>query len=142
MERGFKFIKNNAFELDNVFLKSQRRIGALMMVMTLCLIVYNFAQYKLRSYLKTHGDYLPNQLGKPVQNPTSQWIFSIMSSIGVAEINQDEKVHLIITNVHLIHQKIISFFGDNAKKIYGLPKELQPAEIILNQKSWLDWCGM
>lgn len=142
VERGFKFIKNNAFELDNVFLKSQRRIGALMMVMTLCLIVYNFAQYKLRSYLKTHGDYLPNQLGKPVQNPTSQWIFSIMSSIGVAEISQGEKIHSIITNVHSIHQKIISFFGDNAKKIYGLPKELQPTDITLNQKNWLDWCGM
>ncbi|NDE64143.1 MAG: IS1634 family transposase, partial [Chlamydiae bacterium] len=45
VESGFKFIKNNAFELDSFYLKTPARIGALMMIMTLCLMVYNFAQY-------------------------------------------------------------------------------------------------
>ena len=142
VEAGFKFIKNDTFELDNVFLKSQRRIGALMMVMTLCLMVYNFAQHKLRSYLKTHNEYLPNQLGKPIQNPTSQWIFAIMATIAVVEIKQGEKLRWIITNVHPLHQKIISFFGNNAKKIYDIPIDLQPDDVKLNQKNWLAWCGM
>lgn len=142
VEGGFKFIKNDTFELDNVFLKSQRRIGALMMVMTLCLMVYNFAQHKLRGYLKEHGDYLPNQLGKPIQNPTSQWIFAIMASIAVVEIKQGGKLLWIITNVHPLHQKIISYFGGNAKKIYDVSIELQPGDVHLNQKNWLAWCGM
>jgi transposase len=142
VEGGFKFIKNDTFELDNVFLKSQRRIGALMMVMTLCLMVYNFAQHKLRSYLKEHGDYLPNQLGKPIQNPTSQWIFAIMASIAVVEIKQGGKLQWIITNVHPLHQKIISYFGGNAKIIYDVPIALQPGDVKLNQKNWLAWCGM
>ena len=142
VEAGFKFIKNDTFELDNVFLKSQRRIGAMMMLMTLCLMVYNFAQYKLRSYLKKHGDYLPNQLGKPVQNPTSQWIFAILASISVVEINQGGKWQWIVTNVHPLHQKIISFFGSSAKEIYDIPLDLEPAHIQLNQKTWLEWCGM
>ena len=113
-----------------------------MMVMTLCLIVYNFAQYKLRNYLKENGDHLPNQLGKPIQNPTAQWIFSIMASIAVVEITQNMKLQWIITNVHPLHQKIISFFGNNAKKIYDIPTELQPEDVVLNQKNWLAWCGM
>ena len=142
IEAGFKFIKNDAFELDSVFLKTQSRIGALMMVMTLCLMVYNFAQYKLRNYLKENGDHLPNQLGKPIQNPTAQWIFSIMASIAVVEITQNMKLQWIITNVHPLHQKIISFFGNNAKKIYDIPTELQPEDVVLNQKNWLAWCGM
>lgn len=47
VESGFRFIKDPWFMVDSVFLKSPRRIAALMMVMTLCLLVYNIAQYKL-----------------------------------------------------------------------------------------------
>ena len=32
VESGFKFIKNNAFELDSFYLKTPARIGALMMI--------------------------------------------------------------------------------------------------------------
>ena len=42
VETGFKFIKDNAFELDSFYLKTPERIGALMAVMTFCLLVYNF----------------------------------------------------------------------------------------------------
>jgi transposase len=51
-ESGFKFIKDNAFEVDSIFLKKPGRISALMMVMTICLMVYGFAQYYLREQLK------------------------------------------------------------------------------------------
>ena len=57
VERGFRFLKDPWFMVDSVFLKSPRRIEALMMVMTLCLLVYNVAQYHLRDKLKAnlHG---------------------------------------------------------------------------------------
>ena len=44
--------------VDSVFLKSPQRVVALMM-MTLCLLVYNIAQFKLRSRLKEIGEILP-----------------------------------------------------------------------------------
>ena len=78
-ESGFKFIKNNAFELDSFYLKTPSRIGALMMIMTLCLMVYNVAQYKLRKCLDENDDVLPNQVGKPIKNPTIKWIAELMS---------------------------------------------------------------
>jgi hypothetical protein len=90
----------------------------------------------------SNEDHLPNQLGKPIQNPTSQWIFSIMALIRVIEINQSGKLQWIITNIHPLHQKIISFFGNNAKRIYDVPIALQPEDVLLNQKNWLAWCGM
>lgn len=142
VETGFKFIKNDAFELDNVFLKSQSRIGALMMVMTLCLLVYNFAQYELRMLLKAENDVLPNQVGKPILNPTAQWIFTLMASIAVVEIYDDGKLKSIITNVQPLHEKIIAYFGVNAKHIYGVPIDLVPSQVKLNQKIWLEWCGL
>jgi transposase len=48
VERGFRFIKDPLFHLSGVFLKKPERIDALMMVMTLCLMVYNAGQYVVR----------------------------------------------------------------------------------------------
>jgi transposase len=70
VEGGFRFVKDPWFMVDSIFLKSPKRIEALMMVMTLCLMVYNIAQYKLGESLKEKEDTLPNQLGKEVKNPT------------------------------------------------------------------------
>jgi transposase len=54
VERGFRFLKDPWFMVDSIFLKSPKRIEALMM--TLCLLVYNVAQYQLRERLKENND--------------------------------------------------------------------------------------
>jgi len=48
VERGFRFLKDPWFMVDSIFLKSTKRIEALMMLMTLFLLVYNIGQYRLR----------------------------------------------------------------------------------------------
>ena len=70
VEGGFRFLKDPWFMLDSFFVKTRRRIEALMMVMTLCLLVYNFSQYQVRKKLQDNADTVPNQLGKPIDNPT------------------------------------------------------------------------
>ena len=55
-ESGFKFIKDNSFEVRSIFVKKPERISALMMVMTLCLMVYSLAQYTLRNTLLVAND--------------------------------------------------------------------------------------
>jgi len=40
VERGFRFLKDPMFMASTLFLKSTKRLMALMMVMTLCLLVY------------------------------------------------------------------------------------------------------
>ena len=124
VERGFGFLKDPWFMVDSIFLKSERRIEALMMVMTLCLLVYNIAQYKLRHALKEQEETLPNQLGKPIQNPTVKWIFQLMEGIGIVRMYRMELVKSlereIITNLDSLRRKIIGLFGDTALKMYGL----------------------
>lgn len=143
VESGFKFIKNNAFELDSFFLKTSARIGALMMIMTLCLMVYNFAQYHLRKCLKENDDVLPNQQGKAIQNPTMKWIAEIMVTIAVVTIQTDSMIQRIVTNINQIQRKIIAYFGKWALKIYGLPSDYQQNDIPYhNYKNFLDWCEM
>lgn len=143
VESGFKFVKNNAFELNSFYLKTPARIGALMMVMTLCLMIYNFAQYHLRKCMEEQDDVLPNQVGKPVKNPTMKWIAELMNMIAVVTIVTDGKRHRIVTNVKKVHQRIIAYFGKHALEIYGLPPDLERVKINHdNYKNLLHWCEM
>lgn len=123
VEGGFRFVKDPWFMVDSIFLKSPKRIEGLMMVMTLCLMVYNIAQYKLRESLKEKGDTLPNQLGKKVRNPTMRWIFQIMEGIGIIQFfkrNICDPVREVITNLNDLRKKIIYHFGTTACSMYGL----------------------
>lgn len=147
VESSFKFMKDNAFELDSFFLKTPERITALMMVMTLCLMVYNFAQAHIRQCLKEHDETLPNQLGKPVQNPTMKWIAELMNVIAVVTIATNNQKHRVVTNLKPVHHQIISYFGQYALKIYGISTELarvagySPGAIEQNNyKNRLSWC--
>ncbi len=81
VERGFRFIKDPLFHLSGVFLKKPERIDALMMVMTLCLMVYNAGQYQVRKELEVQQESILNQVGKPTKKPTLGWIFQKMSGI-------------------------------------------------------------
>jgi transposase len=96
--------------VDSIFLKSPKRIEALMMVMTLCLLVYNIAQYKLRQSLITKGETIPNQLGKEIKNPTVRWIFQIMEGIGIIRFFDGslcKTIKEMITNLNALRKKII-----------------------------------
>jgi transposase len=123
VEGGFRFLKDPWFMVDSIFLKSPRRIEALMMIMTLCLMIYNVGQYKLREQLKIQKITLPNQLGKEVENPTLRWIFQIMEGIGVVYFYNKSLSHTVrevITNLSELRKKIILLFGKTAAWIYGV----------------------
>lgn len=123
VENGFRFLKDPWFMVDSVFLKKNTRIEALMMVMTLCLLVYNVAQYKLRQALKEKNETLPNQLGKAIKTPTMRWIFQLMEGAGVVQFYEDKIDHPtkeIVTNLNALRKKIILLFGKAATQMYGL----------------------
>lgn len=121
VERGFAFLKDPWFMVSSIYLKSRNRISALMMVMTLCLLVYNFAQYKVRKALRDANETLPNQVKKQIKNPTLKWLFLTME--GIAVVNVETKVNSFkkgfVSNLTPVRKKIISLFGVSAENIYG-----------------------
>ena len=77
VERGFRFLKDKSFHVSEVSLKKEERIEALSMIMVLCLLIYSYAEWKLREKLKETGESVPNQLKKPTQKPTMRWVFQL-----------------------------------------------------------------
>jgi transposase len=66
VERGFRFLKDPLFLASSVFVKKPERIVALGFIMVLCLLVYRFAEYRLRSQLAQTDQTLPNQIKRLV----------------------------------------------------------------------------
>lgn len=117
-EGGFKFIKDNAFELDSIFLKTPARISALMMIMTLCLMVYGVSQYDLRLALKKAEKTLPNQKRKPTEMPSMKWIYYLFSGVHELTVTIDNRTKTLVINVNNLLREIIGYFGERAKAIY------------------------
>lgn len=119
-ERGFRFLKDSSFHASSVFLKKPERIQALMMVMTLCLMIYNLSDYLLRQRLKQENTTLPNQVKKPVTNPTFRWISHMMQGIVVVYLSGHDGMRETVVNLSEVTCKVIRLFGKEAEEIYGL----------------------
>ena len=115
-ERGFRFIKDPLFFADSLFVKNPERVETMMMLMALCLLVYNLGQRQLRIALKTQKATVKNQLNKPTESPTLRWIFQCFQWIHIL-ITQGVYRILNLTNEHC---SILQFLPNSCQKYYLL----------------------
>ena len=97
-ESGFKFIKDDTFEVSSIFLKKPERIAALMMVMTLCLMIYGVSQYNFREALAAAKDTIPNQLKKEVASPSMKWVYRLFYGVQVVTLTLKGLTQEIVIN--------------------------------------------
>jgi len=107
-ERGFRFLKDPQFLASSLYLKKPERIMALLMVMTVCLLVYAALEYRIRTALKEHAATFPDQKGKRIQNPTARWVFHYFVGIHVLYIPGQG---LMILNLTDEHQHLLQLLG-------------------------------
>lgn len=119
VERGFRFLKEPAFMIPSVFLKSQKRIVALAMVMCLCLLVYMIAQRYLRHRLERARATVPNQLGKATRTPTMRWIFQLFEGVHLLIHRTQAGLKEIILNMNPLRHHILAILGPQFEKIYA-----------------------
>lgn len=120
-ERGFKFIKDDRFQVDSVFLKTPERIDALMMVMTLCLMVYGVSEYELHQSLQEKEETIPSQTKKPTNKPSLQWVYFLFRVVNELRIKTNNHVQTMVVNLDEVLRKIIKHFGKRANEIYLNP---------------------
>ena len=113
-ERGFRFIKDPLFFADSLFVKNPERVETMMMLMALCLLVYNLGQRQLRMSLKAQKATVKNQLNKPTESPTLRWIFQCFQGIHLL-MNQGFQRVLNLTQSHC---HILQFLPNACQKYY------------------------
>jgi len=95
-------------------LESERRIMALLMVMTLCLLVYAALQWHIRKGLKETGRSYPDQNGESDQRPTARWVFQSFEGIHVLHTGKQE----FILNLEEYHKTVVSILGPEYERLY------------------------
>ncbi len=115
VERGFRFLKSPDFLVSSFFLKKPERIEALLMVMTLCLLIYSAIEYKVRKKLKEFGEDFLDQKKRPSQNPTTRWVFFCFLGLHLVSINGKRRE---VTNLRKRHQTILRCLGPLYEKFY------------------------
>ena len=116
VERGFRFLKDPMFMASTLFLESPRRIMALMMVMTLCLMVYAALEYRIREALKQQEATFPDQKGNAIQNPTARWVFQYFSGIHILVI---ASVQTLVLNLQAHHLSLLRLLGEHYEILYS-----------------------
>ena len=111
VEGGFRFLKHPEFLASALFLQKPERIMALLMIMTLCLMVYAALEYRIRRGLQQQGNTVLNQVNKPTDTPTVRWIFHCF--VGIHILFQDDQ-RVGILNLEEQHWKIINLLGYQA----------------------------
>jgi transposase len=116
-ERGFRFLKDPQFLASSLYLKKPERLMALLMIMTVCLLVYAALDYRMRTALRDHGATFPDQKGQPVQNPTARWIFHYVVEIHRLSVSGQWPLVLNLTKEH---GNLLKLLGQPYMQLYGV----------------------
>jgi transposase len=93
---------------------------SLLMIMTLSLLIYSVTQKHLREQLLLLDETLPNQINKPIKNPTMRWVFQIMEGIHVVYVRINGVITKHFTGINDLKRKIIRFFFHDVHLIYDV----------------------
>ena len=115
VEKGFRFLKDPWFLSDALFLKNPHRIEALMMIMTLCLMIYAALEHRIRMQLQASSNQFPSQTGKLTNKPTTRWVFSYFYGIHILLIDDKR----MLTNLDEHHCMLIRLLGEPYQKYYS-----------------------
>jgi transposase len=107
------------FFAHSLFLKNPARIMALIMIMGLALLIFALGERQLRLALKQNHETIPDQKGKPTQNPTLRWVFQTFEGLDVLSVWADDRlIARQLVNLRPVHQQIIRLLGPQVQKCY------------------------
>jgi transposase len=116
VERGFRFLKDLSCLASSRYLKKPERMMALLMVMTVCLLVYAALECRIRKALKDQEATFPNQQGQPVQHPTARWVFPYVVGVHLLRIRGEGA---FVLNLNDQHQQLLRRLGRSYEALYS-----------------------
>ena len=119
VERSFRFLKDPSYFADAFFLKSPKRIEALLCVMTISLLLYSLLQRKVRLKLKEEKKFVPNQKKKAYQQPTMRWINMNFEGVDVTKIHVGKEIKYYFHRIDKFIETVLEVLGTQYQKRYS-----------------------
>jgi transposase len=119
VERGFRFLKDPMFLASTLYLKRAERIMALLMVMTVCLLVYAALEYRIRQTLVEHNESVPDQKGKPTRRPSAKWVFELFMDVHLLTIATEKTIRTLVLNLREELERLLELMGPTYMELYS-----------------------
>jgi transposase len=121
VERGFRFLKDPMFVASTLYLKRVERVMALLMVMTVCLLVYAALEHRIRKTLAEHDESVPDQKGKPTQRPTTRWVFELFMDVHLLTVTMTAAgtIHTLVSNLREELKRLLKLMGEAYLELYS-----------------------
>lgn len=110
------------FVASTLYLKRVERVMALLMVMTVCLLVYAALEHRIRKTLAEHDESVPDQKGKPTQRPTTRWVFELFMDVHLLTITMKAAagtVHTLVSNLRKELRRLLELMGEAYLELYS-----------------------
>jgi transposase len=117
VERGFRYLQDPQLLASSLYLKKPERSMALLMVMTVCVLVYAALAYRIRQALPDQAATFPNQRGKRLQQPTARWVFQDV--VGIPLLCQAGQWPIVL-NLTAAHQHVLRLLGKPYMRLYDV----------------------
>ena len=88
--------------------------------MVLCLLVYRFAEHRLRTRLAETNVTLPNQVNKPTATPTMRWVFQCFEGIDLLRISTATGIISLVLHLQPFHEQVVKLLDLPYLKFYKL----------------------
>ena len=118
VEKGFRFLKDKSFRVAEVYLKSEKRIEALCMVMVLCLMIYSYTEWLMRKRLQEEKETVLDQKKKPTSKPTMKWIYFKFREIKSCTVRIKNTIQSSVHSINKELLKILCLLGPEYEKFY------------------------
>lgn len=115
-ERGFRFLQDPQLLASSFSLKKPARSMALLMVMTVCRLVYAALESRIRTALKDHGATFPDQQSQPTQTPTARWVFH--DFVGIHVLRIPGPWDYLVVHLTEAHQSLLRLLGKPDELLY------------------------
>ncbi len=119
VERGFRFLKDPMFLASTLYLKRVERVMALLMVMTVCLLVYAALEHRIRQTLAEHEASVPDQKGKPTRQPTAKWVFELFMDVHLLTITTEKTIRTLVLNLREELKRLLKLMGPAYLELYS-----------------------
>ena len=119
VDRGFRFLKDPMFLASTLYLKRVERVMALLMVMTVCLLVYAALEYRIRQTLAEHEESVPDQKGKPTRRPSAKWVFELFMDVHLLTIAAEKTIRGLVLNLREELKRLLELMGPTYMELYS-----------------------
>jgi len=120
VEKGFRFLKDPTFCIDDIFLKSRKRIMALNMLMVLTLMVYSLLDRDLIRNLKEKKEILRGVENRVMKRPTLRAIFFLFQSVFlITTVSEEGYERYSTSGMDPGLWKILNILGEPFVKMYS-----------------------